>query len=55
MPLPEPSSNPPRVRLPGEQSHTRRLDRPAHGVPVPPTLRRNLDALAAELGIATLL
>jgi LDH2 family malate/lactate/ureidoglycolate dehydrogenase len=44
-----------RVWLPGEQSHSRRLDRLAHGVPVPPTLRKNLDALAAELGIATLL
>ena len=44
-----------RIWLPGEQSHTRRLDRLANGVPVPPTLRKNLDALAAELGIATLL
>ncbi len=44
-----------RVWLPGEQSHSRRLDRLAHGVPVPPTLRKNLDALAAELGIAPLL
>jgi L-2-hydroxycarboxylate dehydrogenase (NAD+) len=44
-----------RVWLPGEQSHTRRLDRLASGVPVPPALRKNLDALAAELGIATLI
>jgi L-2-hydroxycarboxylate dehydrogenase (NAD+) len=44
-----------RVWLPGEQSHSRRLDRLANGVPVPPTLRKNLDALAAELGVATLL
>jgi L-2-hydroxycarboxylate dehydrogenase (NAD+) len=44
-----------RVWLPGEQSHTRRLDRLAHGVPIPSTLRKNLDALAVELGIATLL
>jgi L-2-hydroxycarboxylate dehydrogenase (NAD+) len=43
-----------RVWLPGEQSHTKRLDRLAHGVPIPPTLRKNLDALAQELGIAAL-
>ncbi len=44
-----------RVWLPGEQSHSRRADRLVHGVPVPPTLRKNLDALASELGIAALL
>jgi L-2-hydroxycarboxylate dehydrogenase (NAD+) len=43
-----------RVWLPGEQSHTKRLDRLADGVPIPPTLRKNLDALAQELGIAAL-
>ena len=43
-----------RVWLPGEQSHTKRLDRLAHGIPVPPTLRKNLDALAQELGIEAL-
>ena len=44
-----------RVWLPGEQSHTKRLDRLAHGIPVPPALRKNLDALAQELGIGVLL
>jgi L-2-hydroxycarboxylate dehydrogenase (NAD+) len=44
-----------RVWLPGEQSHTKRLDRLAHGVPIPPALRKNLDALAQELGIGVLL
>ena len=43
-----------RVWLPGEQSHTRRLDRLANGIPIPPTLRKSLDALAQELGIAAL-
>ena len=40
-----------RVWLPGEQSHTKRLDRVANGIPIPPTLRKNLDTLAQELGI----
>jgi L-2-hydroxycarboxylate dehydrogenase (NAD+) len=43
-----------RVWLPGEQSQTKRLDRLANGIPIPPTLRKNLDALAQELGIAPL-
>jgi hypothetical protein len=30
------------------------LDRLAHGVPIPPTLRKNLDAVAQELGIVAL-
>ena len=44
-----------RVWLPGEQSHTKRLDRLANGIPVPPALGKNLDALAQELGIERLL
>jgi L-2-hydroxycarboxylate dehydrogenase (NAD+) len=43
-----------RIRLPGEDLAARRRDRLAHGIPVPPPLRRALDALAAELGIAAL-
>jgi L-2-hydroxycarboxylate dehydrogenase (NAD+) len=44
-----------RVWLPGEQSHTKRLDRMANGIPIPATLQKNLDALAQELGIERLL
>ncbi len=44
-----------RVWLPGEQSHTKRLDRLANGIPIPPALRKNLDALAQELGIEAIL
>jgi LDH2 family malate/lactate/ureidoglycolate dehydrogenase len=40
-----------RIRLPGEESHRRREERRARGIPVPPPLRRSLDALARELGI----
>jgi L-2-hydroxycarboxylate dehydrogenase (NAD+) len=43
-----------RIWLPGEQSHARRLDRTARGVPIPAALLGALDALAAELGIARL-
>ena len=43
-----------RVWLPGEQSHTKRLDRLKNGIPIPPTLRKNLDALARELDIEPL-
>jgi L-2-hydroxycarboxylate dehydrogenase (NAD+) len=43
-----------RVWLPGEQSQTKRLDRLANGIPIPPTLRKSLDALAQELAIAPL-
>jgi LDH2 family malate/lactate/ureidoglycolate dehydrogenase len=39
-----------RIRLPGEQSHLKRQERSAAGIPVPPGLRAQLDALAAELG-----
>ena len=43
-----------RIWLPGEQSHTKRLDRSAHGVPMPKTLRDSLNAVARELKIAAL-
>jgi LDH2 family malate/lactate/ureidoglycolate dehydrogenase len=41
-----------RIWLPGEQSHTKRRDRAKHGVPMPPPLRKSLDELAKDLGIA---
>jgi len=41
-----------RIWLPGEQSHTKRLDRAKNGVPMPPPLRKSLDELAKDLGIA---
>jgi LDH2 family malate/lactate/ureidoglycolate dehydrogenase len=41
-----------RVWLPGEQSHTRRVERTSHGIPIPAALQKNLDELAHELGIA---
>jgi LDH2 family malate/lactate/ureidoglycolate dehydrogenase len=40
-----------RIWLPGEQSHAKRIDRRAHGVPMPKTLRESLDAVARELKI----
>jgi L-2-hydroxycarboxylate dehydrogenase (NAD+) len=40
-----------RIWLPGEQSHAKRLDRRAHGVPMPKPLRESLDAVARELNI----
>jgi L-2-hydroxycarboxylate dehydrogenase (NAD+) len=40
-----------RVWLPGEQSHTRRIERLMWGIPIPATLQKNLDELARELGI----
>ncbi len=43
-----------RIWLPGEQSHTKLLDRRAHGVPVPKALRENLDTLARELNVERL-
>jgi L-2-hydroxycarboxylate dehydrogenase (NAD+) len=43
-----------RLWLPGEQSHARRAERTAQGVPMPPALLASLDALAAELRIAPL-
>jgi L-2-hydroxycarboxylate dehydrogenase (NAD+) len=41
-----------RIWLPGEQSHEKRLDRMKNGIPLPPSLRKSLDELARELGIA---
>jgi L-2-hydroxycarboxylate dehydrogenase (NAD+) len=41
-----------RIWLPGEQSHTKRLDRATNGIPVPPPLRKSLDELAKDLGVA---
>jgi L-2-hydroxycarboxylate dehydrogenase (NAD+) len=43
-----------RIWLPGEQSHAKRLDRRAHGIPMPKALRENLDGVARELKIAPL-
>ncbi len=43
-----------RIFLPGEQSHTKYLDRRAHGVPMPKALRASLDAVAREFNIAPL-
>src|SRR6201997_2449977 len=40
-----------RIWLPGEQSHTKQLDRRARGVPMPKALRESLDGLARELKI----
>jgi LDH2 family malate/lactate/ureidoglycolate dehydrogenase len=43
-----------RIWLPGEQSHTKLLDRRANGVPMPKALRESLDGVARELNIAVL-
>jgi LDH2 family malate/lactate/ureidoglycolate dehydrogenase len=43
-----------RIWLPGEQSHTKLLDRRAHGVPMPKALRDSLDTVARELNVAPL-
>jgi L-2-hydroxycarboxylate dehydrogenase (NAD+) len=43
-----------RIWLPGEQSHAKRIDRRAHGVPMPKPLRESLDAVARELNIERL-
>jgi LDH2 family malate/lactate/ureidoglycolate dehydrogenase len=40
-----------RIWLPGEQSHTKRLERQKNGIPIPPPLRKSLDELARELKI----
>jgi LDH2 family malate/lactate/ureidoglycolate dehydrogenase len=40
-----------RVWLPGEQSHTKRIERLVQGIPIPATLQKNLDGLAHELDI----
>ncbi len=43
-----------RIWLPGEQSSAKRAQYSRDGVPIPATLRQNLDRLADELGIARL-
>jgi LDH2 family malate/lactate/ureidoglycolate dehydrogenase len=43
------------IRLPGEQSHAKRADRTALGIPLAPPLIESLDQLARELGIGPLL
>jgi L-2-hydroxycarboxylate dehydrogenase (NAD+) len=43
-----------RIWLPGEQSHGKRLDRRAHGIPMPKALRESLDTVAQELKIPPL-
>jgi L-2-hydroxycarboxylate dehydrogenase (NAD+) len=43
-----------RVWLPGEQSHNKRIERLAQGIPIPPALQQSLDALAGELNVITL-
>jgi L-2-hydroxycarboxylate dehydrogenase (NAD+) len=40
-----------RIWLPGEQSHAKMLERRVHGIPMPASLRRNLDELARQLNI----
>ena len=42
------------IRLPGEQSHAKRIERERNGVPIPAALAQALDKLAQELGIAPL-
>jgi LDH2 family malate/lactate/ureidoglycolate dehydrogenase len=44
-----------RIWLPGEQSHEKRRDRIKNGIPLPPSLKKSLDELARELGIATVM
>jgi LDH2 family malate/lactate/ureidoglycolate dehydrogenase len=43
-----------RIWLPGEQSHSKLVDRRAHGVPIPNALRDSLDIVARELNIELL-
>ena len=43
-----------RIWLPGEQSHAKLLDRRAHGVPMPKSLRETLDGIARDFNIAPL-
>jgi LDH2 family malate/lactate/ureidoglycolate dehydrogenase len=42
------------IRMPGDQRAARRYERSRQGVPIPPPLRQQLDALAEKLGIARL-
>jgi LDH2 family malate/lactate/ureidoglycolate dehydrogenase len=43
-----------RIWLPGEQSHSKLVDRRMNGVPIPKALRESLDAVARELNIELL-
>ena len=43
-----------RIWLPGEQSHAKRAERSAKGIPLPAPLRAQLDQLASDLKIAPL-
>jgi LDH2 family malate/lactate/ureidoglycolate dehydrogenase len=43
-----------RIWLPGEQTHAKLLDRRAHGIPMPKSLRDSLDAVAREMNVAPL-
>lgn len=43
-----------RIWLPGEQSHTKLLDRRTHGVPMPDALRESLNAVARDLSVTPL-
>jgi L-2-hydroxycarboxylate dehydrogenase (NAD+) len=43
-----------RVWLPGEQSHSTRIERLARGIPIPPTLKKSLDELSSELNISAI-
>jgi LDH2 family malate/lactate/ureidoglycolate dehydrogenase len=43
-----------RIGMPGERSEETRVARGRDGIPLAPALKRGLDALAEELGIATL-
>ncbi len=40
-----------RIWLPGEQSHARREENERLGIPLPPALRAQLEAVAAEVGV----
>jgi L-2-hydroxycarboxylate dehydrogenase (NAD+) len=43
-----------RILVPGERSHETRAARARQGIPIPQALRRGLDQVAAELGVAKL-
>jgi len=43
-----------RISVPGERSYETRMTRSRDGIPIAPALRRGLDQVAAELGIAKL-
>jgi L-2-hydroxycarboxylate dehydrogenase (NAD+) len=43
-----------RVWLPGEQSHNKRIERLAQGIPIPAALQKSLDELASELNASTI-